>query len=185
MEYHLGRRSGTTCVGALYRTLRATAVGKASAISGILKSVASASHSRLLPHARLKSQAVRRAKHFTFQGGPGHYLIFNFRSWNIVAREFCFSLQSTNLRLTKHKMLMRRRPRSVRLQWQLARRLNRAPLASGTATSAASPSPSQKTPEQRIFTSSFQPTRCFHSSRKLQVVKPVLLADIGEGAYPP
>ncbi|KAK2611063.1 hypothetical protein N8I77_004441 [Diaporthe amygdali] len=75
-------------------------------------------------------------------------------------------------------MLMRRSPRALRLQWQLAQRISRV---STTVTAAPqSPFSTRSHPEPRQ-TAPFRPTRCFHSTPRRQVVKPVLLADIGEG----
>lgn len=73
-------------------------------------------------------------------------------------------------------MFMRRAPRAVRLQWQLARRISRlsVPAESTTPRLTQPPPPSRRTVP-------FLSTRNFHSSQKLQAVKPVLLADIGEG----
>ncbi|KAI3392148.1 hypothetical protein diail_6126 [Diaporthe ilicicola] len=76
-------------------------------------------------------------------------------------------------------MLMRRSPRALRLQWQLARRISQVTT---TTAAAAPPSPfSTKAHSETGQTAPFRPTRCFHSTPRRQVVKPVLLADIGEG----
>lgn len=71
-------------------------------------------------------------------------------------------------------MFMRRTPRAVQLQWQLARRISRVGMSSPTESPA--PRPIKPTRNAPFFF-----TRTFHSSPRLQAVKPVLLADIGEG----
>ncbi|KAF3762290.1 hypothetical protein M406DRAFT_98980 [Cryphonectria parasitica EP155] len=77
-------------------------------------------------------------------------------------------------------MLVRRTPRAVRLQWQLARRISRlSPAAYGTI--ATGPTSRTLPSEPRRTCAPFQLVRSFHSSPRLEAVKPVLLADIGEG----
>lgn len=75
-------------------------------------------------------------------------------------------------------MFLRRAPRSVRLQWQLARRLSQVSLAAGTTTTIVLPSILAPEPRRCAL---IPPARAFHSSQRRQTVKPVLLADIGEG----
>ncbi|PSR90473.1 2-oxoacid dehydrogenase acyltransferase [Coniella lustricola] len=73
-------------------------------------------------------------------------------------------------------MFLRRVPRTARLQWHLARCINQASLACGPPIASSRqplPEPSTHAP--------FPSTRCFHASTTLRAVKPVLLADIGEG----
>lgn len=113
--------------------------------------------------------AQARAKHFHSKG-----VVLNISSRNVVVRRFPFSVPFLQI-IVVYKMLLRRKPCAVRLQWQLARRISRVSIASQTTTTA-----SQLAPEPRRC-AYFQPTRCFHASHRVQAVKPVLLADIGEG----
>ncbi|KAG8165410.1 hypothetical protein KVR01_005685 [Diaporthe batatas] len=76
-------------------------------------------------------------------------------------------------------MLMQRSSRALRLQWQLARRIS---LSQASPTVAASPAPFSTRPlHEPKHTVPLRPRRCFHSTPSRNVVKPVLLADIGEG----